>query len=88
MGEQLPYKQWVTGSSPVAPTSKDSADEYLCGNGSVVERHLAKVNVAGSNLVSRSTRFNRTIFLFAPGKSSRIGLSGGALHKICEVKAL
>lgn len=22
MGEQLPYKQWVTGSSPVAPTIK------------------------------------------------------------------
>ena len=21
MGEQLPYKQWVTGSSPVAPTT-------------------------------------------------------------------
>ena len=62
MGEQLPYKQWVTGSSPVAPTSKDSADEYLCGNGSVVERHLAKVNVAGSNLVSRSNLFIRTIF--------------------------
>ena len=50
MGEQLPYKQWVTGSSPVA------------GNGSVVERHLAKVNVAGSNLVSRSNLFIRTIF--------------------------
>ena len=47
MGEQLPYKQWVTGSS---------------GNGSVVERHLAKVNVAGSNLVSRSNLFIRTIF--------------------------
>ena len=62
MGEQLPYKQWVTGSSPVAPTSKDSADEYLCGNGSVVERHLAKVNVAGSNLVSRST--NSTALFF------------------------
>ena len=41
---------------------KDSADEYLCGNGSVVERHLAKVNVAGSNLVSRSNLFIRTIF--------------------------
>ena len=27
----------------------------LCGSGSVVERHLAKVNVASSNLVFRST---------------------------------
>ena len=26
----------------------------ICGGGSVVERHLAKVNVASSNLVSRS----------------------------------
>ncbi len=53
MGEQLPYKQWVTGSSPVAPTNENSAAN-ICGSGSVVERHLAKVNVAGSNLVSRS----------------------------------
>ena len=53
MGEQLPYKQWVTGSSPVAPT-KTVRKNNICGSGSVVERHLAKVNVAGSNLVSRS----------------------------------
>ena len=30
-----------------------------CGNSSVVERHLAKVNVAGSSLVSRSIRNRR-----------------------------
>ena len=54
MGEQLPYKQWVTGSSPVAPTRTTVRKNILCGSGSVVERHLAKVNVAGSNLVSRS----------------------------------
>ena len=54
LGEQLPYKQWVTGSSPVAPTNE--IVRQLCGSGSVVERHLAKVNVAGSNLVSRSKR--------------------------------
>ena len=34
----------------------------FCGNGSVVERHLAKVNVAGSNLVSRSKQ--SVLFLF------------------------
>ena len=28
--------------------------EFICGSGSVVERHLAKVNVASSNLVFRS----------------------------------
>ena len=60
LGEQLPYKQWVTGSSPVAPTK--TAVRRLCGSGSVVERHLAKVNVAGSNLVSRSSK-SRTVFL-------------------------
>ena len=75
MGEQLPYKQWVTGSSPVAPTTKDSADEYLCGNGSVVERHLAKVNVAGSNLVSRSTNSTALFFYF-----QRATAAGGLEH--------
>ena len=34
---------------------KNSADE-ICGNSSVVERYLAKVNVAGSSLVSRSRK--------------------------------
>ena len=61
MGEQLPYKQWVTGSSPVAPTNENSA--AICGSGSVVERHLAKVNVAGSNLVSRSNQTSALFFL-------------------------
>ncbi len=28
----------------------------ICGSGSVVERHLAKVNVASSNLVFRSRK--------------------------------
>ncbi len=60
LGEQLPYKQWVTGSSPVAPTK--TAVRRLCGSGSVVERHLAKVNVAGSNLVSRSNK--ATLFFY------------------------
>ena len=48
MGEHLPYKQGVIGSSPIVPT-------ITCGNGSVVERRLAKANVASSNLVSRSS---------------------------------
>ena len=37
----------VVGSIPTGGTT-------LCGSGSVVERHLAKVNVASSNLVFRS----------------------------------
>ncbi len=54
-GEHLPYKQRVIGSIPITSTI-NSADSFLCGNSSVVERHLAKVNVAGSSLVSRSNR--------------------------------
>ena len=108
LGEHLPYKQRVTGSSPVTPTiygpvvqlvrtpachaggrefepHPDRQDFFkksyasvaqsveqgtenpcvggsippgstICGSGSVVERHLAKVNVASSNLVFRSTK--------------------------------
>ena len=37
----------AAGSSPATPTT-------ISGSGSVVERHLAKVNVASSNLVFRS----------------------------------
>ena len=55
MGEHLPYKQGVTGSSPVVPTNNFL--KWICGNGSVVERRLAKANVASSNLVSRSIFF-------------------------------
>ena len=33
----------------------------ICGSGSVVERHLAKVNVASSNLVFRSTSSEQAI---------------------------
>ena len=47
MGEHLPYKQGVIGSSPIVSTT-------ICESGSVVERCLAKANVASSNLVSRS----------------------------------
>ena len=37
---------------------------YICGSGSVVERHLAKVNVASSNLVFRSKdAFNASFIL-------------------------
>ena len=40
------------GSSPSSRTSQSK--ENLCGNSSVVERHLAKVDVAGPTPVSRS----------------------------------
>ena len=55
LGEHLPYKQRVIGSNPITSTNKNSADG-VCGNSSVVERYLAKVNVAGSSLVSRSNQ--------------------------------
>ncbi len=72
MGEQLPYKQWVTGSSPVAPTNENSAAN-ICGSGSVVERHLAKVNVAGSNLVSRSNNCPHYFFIRRHSQAVRQG---------------
>ena len=40
---------------------------FICGSGSVVERHLAKVNVASSNLVFRSIfrqAFRLAVFVF------------------------
>ena len=53
LGEHLPYKQGVIGSSPIVPT-------ITCGNGSVVERRLAKANVASSNLVFRSKNWRHS----------------------------
>ena len=41
----------VGGSIPPGGTIDQN---FICGSGSVVERHLAKVNVASSNLVFRS----------------------------------
>ena len=43
----------VGGSIPPGGTI-DQIKLNICGSGSVVERHLAKVNVASSNLVFRS----------------------------------
>ncbi len=50
LGEHLPYKQGVTGSSPVVPTTENYA-----GVAQLVERRLAKAKAAGSSPVSRST---------------------------------
>ena len=57
LGEHLPYKQRVTGSSPVVPT-KVSATKNA-GLAHLVERHLAKVEVASSSLVTRSSNLER-----------------------------
>ena len=75
LGEHLPYKQRVTGSSPVVPTTFGLVVQLVrtlaCharGRGfdshpgrhknaelaHLVERHLAKVEVASSSLVIRS----------------------------------
>ena len=52
LGERLPYKQRVTGSSPVSSIEPKGSSE-TCGSSSVVEHHLAMVGVASSNLVFR-----------------------------------
>ena len=53
--EQRTENPRVGGSIPPGGTI------FICGSGSVVERHLAKVNVASSNLVFRSN-FQETYF--------------------------
>ena len=72
LGEHLPYKQRVTGSSPVVPTNGlvvqlvrtpachaggrqfESVRGRYADLAHLVERHLAKVEVASSSLVIRS----------------------------------
>ena len=74
LGEHLPYKQRVTGSSPVVPTItgplaqsvralachargrgfEPHAGRHYADLAHLVERHLAKVEVASSSLVIRS----------------------------------
>ena len=76
LGEHLPYKQRVIGSSPIVPTIHGSVVQLVrtppCHGGGrefeshpsrhnadlahLVERHLAKVEVASSSLVIRSIR--------------------------------
>ena len=46
----------VGGSIPPGGTKFLLKKKFVCGSGSVVERHLAKVNVASSNLVFRSIK--------------------------------
>ena len=91
LGEHLPYKQGVTGSSPVVPTIHGPVVQLvrtlachargrrfepvpgrhfcLCSSvggtifadvAHLVERHLAKVEVAGSSPVIRSIDMKRT----------------------------
>ncbi len=74
LGEHLPYKQRVTGSSPVVPTIigpvvqlvrtlachargrefEPHPGRHNADLAHLVERHLAKVEVASSSLVIRS----------------------------------
>ena len=54
MGARVLWEHEVAGSIPVTPTICFDVSVLVCGSGSVVERHLAKVNVASSNLVFRS----------------------------------
>ncbi len=70
-GEHLPYKQRVIGSIPIASTNT-ARNCLLCGNSSVVERHLAKVNVAGSSLVSRS-KYSSALFFWRYSQVVRQG---------------
>lgn len=54
-----------------------TASTYICGSGSGVEHHLAKVRVAGSNLVFRSNHgknVTNTFFFCAQMRFDRVQL--------------
>ena len=55
-GERFPDTEEVTSSNLVTPTICDADMAQL------VEHHLAKVRVAGSNPVVRSMNFKRSVF--------------------------
>ena len=55
-----------------------SRRHHLCGSGSVVERHLAKVNVASSNLVFRSKHKRRDSASFVIWRHSQVVRHGSA----------
>ena len=65
------------GSSPFSRRTRNSAAGWaLCGNSSVVERHLAKVDVAGPTPVSRlNPKKPGTLWVpgFVSGNRSRAG---------------
>lgn len=69
MGEQLPYKQWVTGSSPVAPTRKivrmNIMREWLSGRASPCQGECR-----GFESRFPLHQFNRTIFLYGMQQQS------------------
>ena len=55
----------------------------LCGSGSVVERYLAKVDVASSNLVFRSTKTQLVCVLYIE-KTAYINKQHGRLAQLVE----
>ena len=89
MGEQLPYKQWVTGSSPVAPTRtvrKNNMREWLSGRASPCQGECR-----GFESRLPLQKFFRTVFLWRysqvvrPGsaKPSSPGSNPGGASKAC-----
>ena len=68
--EQLICNQPVVGSTPI--------DGSNCGSNSVVECNLAKVDVGGSNPLSRSNRG-----IAQPGSASALGAEGRRFKSCC-----
>ena len=54
LGEHLPYKQGVTGSSPVVPTIKNNIKIHICWHGSTVEQLTCNQQVVGSIPIASS----------------------------------
>ena len=82
LGEHLPYKQRVTGSSPVVPTI---ISVIYAGLAHLVERHLAKVEVASSSLVTRSIFFLKKLWEHSSaGRASALQAEGHRFEPCCS----
>ena len=55
-GRRASLRSWCPRRGGSSPFIRTTMLILFCGSGSVVERYLAKVDVASSNLVFRSTK--------------------------------
>ena len=72
----------VVGEKPSGKAAKQTRYPienagHICGINSAVECHLAKVKVAGSNLVSRSKKAQQALFLHLAVHSAQQRSKGG-----------
>ena len=77
LGERLPYKQDVTGSSPVTPTTFEIMFlKYDAGVAQLVEQLICNQQVAGSSPITSSTNRDKLLFIPNTWESSRAAKGG------------